>query len=383
MGPLHGYRIIELAGLGPGPFCGMMLADMGAEVIQIVRPTQDQQEERPLKVDQRGRRSLALDLKKPAAVEIVLRLCENADALFEGFRPGVVERLGLGPDVCMTRNPKLVFGRMTGWGQEGPLAERAGHDINYLALSGALHNLGRRGEKPAVPLNYVADYGGGGMMLAFGLLCGILSAQKNGKGQVVDAAMVDGVAALQAFHYQMYHNGMYLERGEHFLGGGHHSYDVYETRDGEYLAVGAIEAKFYAQLIEILELDSEQFAHKSICEEVLETEVLQELQVKMTEVFKTRSRDEWVDVFAETDACVTPVLSLEEAAQHPHNAARQTFIRDEQGVLQHAPAPRFSETPAVMGNAPRYAGEDRDGILRDYGFSEDAIAQYAQAGVFG
>jgi alpha-methylacyl-CoA racemase len=383
LGPLQGLRIIELQGLGPAPFCGMMLGDMGADVIQIVRPDktpmqeweqQNRGEHRPVKIDQRSRRSLALDLKKPEAVGVVKRLCENADGFIEGFRPGVAERLGVGPDVCMGVNPKLVYGRMTGWGQEGPLAQRAGHDINYLALSGAMNQMGRRGEPPAIPLNYVADYGGGGMMLAFGMVCALFEAQRSGKGQVVDAAMVDGVAALQAFQYEFFNSGQYQNRGEHFLAGGLHSYETYETKDGKYMSVGAIEIQFYAELVEKLGLDKERFADKSIFEAELSAEETESLKQELNATFKTRSQVEWCDVFNESDACVWPVLSLEDAMAHPHNVTRNTFTEID-GVAQHNPAPRFDRTSPEIGNPPRFSGEDSRAVLLDAGFTEKEFQQ--------
>jgi len=374
MGPLQGYRIIEMAGIGPGPFCGMMLADMGAEVIQVVRPVAKQSDRRPANVDLRGRRSLALDLKNHLAIDAVLKLCELADGLIEGFRPGVMERLGLGPERCMEINPKLVYGRITGWGQDGPWAQRAGHDINYLGLSGAMHNLGRRGEKPAIPLNFIADYGGGGMFLAFGLVCGILEAQKSGQGQVVDTAMVDGVAALQALHYQYYAQGLFTNPGEHILGGGHHSYEVYETSDGKYVTIGALEEKFYDQLIDKLGLDRALFEGKAALGGRASSAEVELLQKEIADVFKTKSRDEWCAVFEGSDACFAPVLSPFEAAEHPHNKNRGTFLNDN-GQLQHAPAPRFSRTAPEAGDAPRCPGEDSQQILSELGFGSDEIQE--------
>lgn len=371
MGPLDGVRIVELAGIGPAPFCGMLLADMGAEVIQVARPSSMRSAS---SVDQRGRRSLVLDLKDPAAADVVLRLCETADALIEGFRPGVMERLGLGPDVCLQRNPKLVYGRMTGWGQDGPWAKRAGHDINYLALSGALFNLGRHGERPAIPLNFIADYGGGAMFLAFGLLCGILESQRSGQGQVVDAAMIDGVAALQALHYQFYNQGIGIERGSHFLGGGHHSYEVYETSDGEYVAIGALEPAFYAELIEKLELDPQIFGRHSAFSEQSSPQQIMTLKAELTRVFRTRTREEWCEVFEESDACFAPVLRPHEAAKHPHHQARETFI-ERDGQLQHNAAPRFSRTPAAPGTAPQPAGMDSVSILQEIGCGKETISR--------
>lgn len=374
MGPLQGYRIIEMAGIGPGPFCGMMLADMGAEVIQVTRPLSRRDRQPSPSVDQRGRRSLVLDLKDRLAVDVVLKLCESADGLIEGFRPGVMERLGLGPDECQQRNPKLVYGRITGWGQEGPWAQRAGHDINYLALSGAMYNLGRPGEKPAIPLNFIADYGGGGMFLAFGMVCGILEAQQSGHGQVVDAAMVDGVAALQALHYQYYNSGLFTERGTHVLGGGHHGYEVYETSDGEYVTVGALETRFYDELVEKLNLDPERFAGKAAFGGQTSPQEVEALKQEIGAVFRTRTREEWCKVFEGSDACFAPVLRPHEAAQHPHHLARQTFI-EQDGWLQHAPAPRFNRTAAEPGRSPQVPGQDSEDILRELGLEESEIQQ--------
>lgn len=377
MGPLQGYRIIEMAGIGPGPFCGMMLADMGAEVIQVVRPVAKQSDRRPANVDLRGRRSLALDLKNHLAIDAVLKLCESADGLIEGFRPGVMERLGLGPDACMERNPKLVYGRITGWGQDGPWAQRAGHDINYLALSGAMHNLGRRGEKPAIPLNYIADYGGGAMFLAFGLVCGILEAQKSGQGQVVDTAMVDGVAALQALHYQYYNQALFANPGEHVLGGGHHSYEVYETSDGRYVTIGALEPQFYNELIDKLGLNRERFEGKAALGGKTHPADVASLQDEIATIFRTKTRAEWCDLFEDSDACFAPVLTPHEAAEHPHNKQRGTFLKTG-GHLQHAPAPRFSHTVPEAGDAPRCPGEDSQQILSELGFGSDEIQELSR-----
>ena len=372
MGPLAGYRIIELAGIGPGPFCGMMLSDMGAEVIRVERPPKDTR--RPLDVLVRNRKSLAVDLKRPEGVEAVLRLCEGADALFEGFRPGVTERLGLGPDDCMSRNPKLVYGRMTGWGQEGPLAQAAGHDINYIGLSGALHAIGRAGERPVPPLNLVGDFGGGGMYLAFGLVCGLLEAQRSGKGQVVDAAMVDGSASLMAMFFSFAAQGGFKpERGTNLLDGGAHFYDTYETKDGKHICIGSIEPQFYALLIEKAGLDPEVFAPQ------MSPEHWPSLKSRLAEVFKSRSRDEWCEIMEGTDICFSPVLSVFEAPEHPHNVARKTFVEVE-GLTQPAPAPRFSRTEPDIRSAARIPGEDSEDVLRSFDFSDAEIDALITAG---
>lgn len=372
MGPLAGYRIIELAGIGPGPFCGMMLSDMGAEVIRVERPPKDAR--RPRDVLARNRKSLAVDLKRPEGVEAVLRLCEGADALFEGFRPGVTERLGLGPDDCMSRNPKLVYGRMTGWGQEGPMAQAAGHDINYIGLSGALHGIGRAGERPVPPLNLVGDFGGGGMYLAFGLVCGLLEAQRSGKGQVVDAAMVDGSASLMSMFFSFAAQGGFKpERGTNLLDGGAHFYDTYETKDGKHICIGSIEPQFYALLVEKAGLDPEVFAPQ------MNPEHWPSLKSKLAEVFKSRSRDEWCDIMEGTDICFSPVLSLFEAPEHPHNVARKTFVEVD-GLMQPAPAPRFSRTEPDIRSAARIPGEDSEDVLRNFDFSDAEIDALITAG---
>lgn len=372
MGPLAGYRIIELAGIGPGPFCGMMLSDMGAEVIRVDRPAPGRPA--PKDVLQRNRRSIAIDLKQPEGVETVLRLCEGADALFEGFRPGVTERLGLGPDDCMGRNPKLVYGRMTGWGQDGPMAQAAGHDINYIGLSGALHAIGRPGERPVPPLNLVGDFGGGGMLLAYGMVCGLLEAQRSGKGQVVDAAMVDGAATLMSMFFSFAAQGGFTDRrGTNLLDGGAHFYDTYETSDGKYICIGSIEPQFYALLVEKAELDPETFAPQ------MDSAQWPALKEKLAEVFRTRTRDQWCEIMEGTDVCFAPVLSLFEAPDHPHNRARGTFT-DVEGLTQPSPSPRFSRTVPEIRGAARPAGADSAEILRSFGFSEAEIDELTTRG---
>jgi alpha-methylacyl-CoA racemase len=337
MGPLSGYRIIELAGIGPGPMCAMLLSDMGADVLRIDR-TADAGLGIAMDVKyallNRGRRSVALDLKKPEAIEALLKLVEKADALIEGFRPGVTERLGLGPDVCLKRNPRLVYGRMTGWGQGGPLAHAAGHDINYIALSGALHSIGRRGEGPVPPLNLIGDFGGGALYLALGVVAGILETQKSGKGQIVDAAMVDGAASLMTAIYGMHGAGYWTDkRGDNILDSGAHYYDVYETRDGQYISVGSIEAKFYDELLELSGLKKEELARQN------DRNAWPAMKQKVAAIFKTKTRDEWCKIMEGSDVCFAPVLSMTEAPKHPHNRHRGTFIEDD-GVIQPGPAPR-------------------------------------------
>ncbi len=367
MGPLTGFKIIELAGIGPGPFCGMMLADMGAEVIRVDRAGSSSR--RNIDVLNRGRKSIAVDLKSPAGKELVLKLCESADGLFEGFRPGVTERLGIGPDECLGRNEKLVYGRMTGWGQDGPMANAAGHDINYIALSGALGAIGNKGGKPVPPLNLVGDFGGGGMLLAFGMVCGMLEAQKSGKGQVVDSAMVDGAATLMSMFFTMRAAGIWKdERASNMLDGGAHFYDTYETSDGGYISLGSIEPQFYALLVEKAGLDAEDFSAQ------MDQSRWPEFKEKLAAVFKTKSRDEWCDIMEGSDVCFAPVLGLGEVADHPHNKARGTFVEMD-GVVQPAPSPRFNRTEATLTHSSRIPGQDSREVLLAAGLSESEVDQ--------
>lgn len=341
-GALAGITVIELAGIGPAPFAGMMLADHGARVIRIERPDNERFGDFGERdIVNRNRELLVLDLKDPAAIRQVLDLARTADALIEGNRPGVIEKLGLGPDVLLAENPRIVIGRMTGWGQEGPKAMRAGHDINYIALSGALHTYGRKNGKPAFPVNVVGDYGGGGMMLAFGVLAGILSARTTGRGQVIDCAMVDGAAVLSAMTYTLFANGMWKdERESNVLDGAAHFYDVYETADGKWVSIGPIEPQFYALLLEKLGLTGEaEFAYPTAPDD------WPRLKQRFEAIFRTRTRDEWCAMLEDTDTCFAPVLSLAEAPRHPHNLVRETFVEAD-GLLQPAPAPRFLGTPA-------------------------------------
>ncbi|MEH6824947.1 MAG: CaiB/BaiF CoA-transferase family protein [Motiliproteus sp.] len=367
MGPLAGLKIIEIESIGPGPFCGMMLADMGAEVIRVVRNAESVAKSAQSPVMLRGRRSVVLDLKSTEGKETLLQLCESADALIEGFRPGVMERLGLGPEICLGRNPRLVFGRMTGWGQEGPLAQAAGHDINYIALSGALHACGRAGQGPQAPLNLVGDFGGGAMMLAFGIVCALLETQRSGQGQVVDAAMVDGSALLMAMFHDFKHRGQFThERGKHFIASGAHFYDCYETADGEHISIGAIEPQFYQLLINKAGLDPEQFADYGLGGKAFDPQHYDRLKEILRTVFKQKTQARWVEIMEGSDVCFAPVLSIWDAPNHPHNVARQTFVEID-GTVQPAPAPRFSRTPASVKQGLQGQHSDSTDLLAEWG----------------
>ena len=376
-GPLSRYRVIEIAGIGPGPFSAMMLADMGAEVIRVDRaqsvagrdpaePSRD--------VLNRGRRSVGVDLKHPDGVETVLKLVEQADALVEGFRPGVAERLGIGPEVCLARNPRLVYGRMTGWGQDGPYAAMSGHDINYIALSGSLSTFGRKGDAPVPPLNLVGDFGGGGMLMAYGIVCGLLEAQRSGEGQVVDAAMVDGSALLATFIYGMRALGAWQdERGTNILDTGAWFYEVYETADGEYVSFGSLEPQFFAELIRLTGLADEGLP------EQMDRTTWPAMKDRLAAVIKTKTRDEWCQLMEGTDVCFAPVLGMAEAPSHPHNRHRGTFV-DVAGVAQPAPAPRFSRTPGAIAMPPPHAGQHTIEVLGDWGFGEADVAKLLETG---
>lgn len=374
-GPLAGMTVLELAGIGPGPFAGMMLADMGADVIRIDRPGGNPFAALGHDVLFRNRRALNLDLKSPEGVEVLLRLVEQADAIYEGYRPGVAERLGFGPDVCLARNPRLVYGRMTGWGQDGPMAPRAGHDINYIALSGALYHSGRAGQPPTPALNLVGDFGGGGMLLAYGLVCGLLEAARSGEGQVVDAAMIDGSAAMMAmFFSQMAQGMMTAERGTNLLDTGAHFYDVFETADGGWISLGSIEPQFYAELRQHLGLDDDAF------DEQLNPQRWPDLKARIAEVVRGRTRDEWDAILRDTDVCYAPVLSLDEAPKDPHHVARGTFVEVD-GVAQAAPAPRFSRTSPDVPRARTAAGADTRDVLASFDFDDAEIERLVAAGV--
>ncbi len=377
MGPLEGVRIVELAGIGPGPMACMLLADMGADVIKVDRladaglgvamPDKYQ-------LLNRSRKSVALDLKNPAGAEAVLKLVESADALIEGFRPGVTERMGLGPEDCWARNPKLVYGRMTGWGQTGTLSHAAGHDMNYIALVGALHAIGRKGEAPVPPLNLVGDFGGGALYMVVGLLAALLEAGRSGKGQVVDTAMTDGAASLMTIFYGMLGAGQWQdERGSNVLDTGSHFYDVYETSDGKHVSIASIEAKFYAEMLEKTGLKDaglpDQWDAKS----------WPEVNAKMKEVFKTKTRDAWCEIMEGSDVCFAPILSLNEAPNHAHNRARQTFVEID-GVVQPNVAPRFSRTESAIQRPPAAPGEHTEEALREWGFDDAGLDALREAG---
>lgn len=378
-GPLSHITVIELAGIGPGPFACMLMADMGAKVIRIDRPpvTSKSSLEDLMRNDSvvdRGRKSLSLNIKDPRAVEAVLHLIESADILVEGFRPGVAEKLGLGPSECLKRNPRLVYGRMTGWGQTGPLAQTAGHDINYIALTGALNAIGPK-KQPLPPLNLVGDYGGGGMLLTMGLLAALAQVQQSGNGQVVDAAMTDGAALLMAAQFGLMAKGFWADdRESNFLDGAAHFYGTYECLDGRHVSIGAIEPQFYRKLIELCEISDPQF------EQQWEQSEWPELREKLAAIFRTKTREQWCLLLEGTDACFSPVLTMNEAAEHPHNIARKTFVRQD-GVLQPSPAPRFDRTPSELPNKAPRAGEHSIEILTNAGVSQESINSLVAAGV--
>lgn len=373
MGPLAGKKIVEIAGLGPGPVCGMLLADMGAEVTVIDRPATSNPSALALAnaaIMNRGKKSIALDLKMEGGRDVVLRLLENANGLIEGFRPGVMERLGLGPGDCLEVNPRLVYGRMTGWGQAGPLSQVAGHDLNYVALSGALWYGGRSDSPPTVPPTLVGDMGGGAMLLAIGMLAAMMNAQETGKGQVVDAAMIDGSALSTTLLYALFQSGNWtLNRQDNFLDGAAYWYDTYECADGKYVSIGSIEPEFHALLLEKLGLeDDPDFAQQ------YKKDRWPELKARFVDIFKTKTRDEWCALLEGSDVCFAPVLDFAEAPRHPHNRARGVFTKVA-GVTQPAPAPRFSETPSEIGSAPPESGEHTAEILAAAGYSEQELGR--------
>jgi alpha-methylacyl-CoA racemase len=375
-GPLSGVKVIEIAGIGPGPYAAMLLADLGAEVVRVDRAQAVSGFfDRPnLEILNRGRRSIGVDLKHPDGVETVMTLVEQADALIEGFRPGVTDRLGIGPDACLARNPKLVYGRMTGWGQDGPYAQAAGHDINYIALAGALAHFGRAGQKPTPPINVVGDFGGGGMLLAFGVACALVEAGRSGKGQVIDAAMVDGAASLMTMMWGFQALGGWGERGTNALDTGAPFYDTYETSDGGFIALGSLEPQFYAELVERVGLTGQVDLARQ-----MDTTSWPELREQLSALFLTKTRAEWCELLEMTDACFAPVLTMSEAKDHPHIRARETVI-EEFGVPQPAPAPRFSRTPGAVQGPPAWPGQHTDAVLVDWGFAPDAVAKLREVG---
>jgi alpha-methylacyl-CoA racemase len=373
-GPLTGVKVIEIAGIGPGPFAAMLLSDLGAEVIRVDRA----QAVKPIEPGavnpeflNRGRRSIGVDLKNDDGRETVLRLVDQADALIEGFRPGVADRLGIGPDVCLARNPKLVYGRMTGWGQAGPYAQAAGHDINYIAVAGALAHFGRKGEKPTPPINLVGDFGGGGMLLAFGVVCAIIEARASGQGQVIDAAMVDGTATLMTMIWNF--GESWGPHGTNVLDTGAPFYDTYECADGEFIALGSLEAQFYADLMARLGIDTTDLPHQ------MDQAGWPALEEKFTTLFKTKTRAEWCEILEYTDACFSPVLTMREAAEHPHMKERGTFVEVE-GFVQPGPSPRFSRTPGKIERGPAWPGQHTDEVLADWGFAPDELAAMRESG---
>ena len=378
-GPLAGLKVVEMVGLGPAPFCAMLLADMGAEVIRIDRAGRGDVsglEGTRFDVLGRGRRSVALNLKRPGGTEAALALIAQAGVLIEGFRPGVMERMGLGPEVCLGHNPRLVYGRMTGWGQQGPMAQAAGHDINYIALSGVLNAIGRHGEPPVPPINLVGDFGGGGMLLAFGLLCALLEARQSGRGQVVDAAMTEGSALLAACLWGYKAGGLWgNERGTHLIDGGSHFYDSYACADGKYIAIGAVEPQFYALLRERVGLLDPVFDAQ------YEAAAWPQQKLRLAEVFKTRSRADWCALLEGSDACFAPVLDWDEAPQHAHAQARRSFVTLD-GVVQPAPAPRFSRSVPAQPTSAVPAGHHTEEVLCDWGFGADQLAALQRDGVF-
>jgi len=373
MGPLAGVKIIEFAGIGPGPMCAMLLADLGADIVRVDRIAPE-----PVKfrsnILNRNRPSISLDLKHPDGKEAALKLVEGADALIEGFRPGVMERLGLGPDDCLARNPKIVYGRMTGWGQEGPLAMAAGHDINYIALTGALHSIGPKDGPPSPPLNVIGDFGGGALYLALGVVSAVLNARQTGKGQVLDVAMVDGAASLITAAYGLRSIGVWKDqRGSNTLDGGAYYYGAYETKDGKYISIASIEPQFHAELVERLGLKKEELPAQ------LDRDQWPAMRARLEALFRTRTRDEWCKVLEGTDVCFGPVLTLGEAPEHPHNKARNAFIEID-GVVQPGPAPRFSGTPLEIRMGPPEPGANTADTLAAWGFSKQDVATLLESG---
>ena len=366
MGPLSNIKVLEFSGIGPGPYCGMLLADMGADVIRVGRKGTEGFENK-YDIHNRSKRSITADLKNEDTVNEILKLIDQVDVVFEGYRPGVMEKLGLGPDTCLKRNSKLIYGRMTGWGQDGPMSKLAGHDINYISLSGALNSIGRKDSNPLAPLNLIGDYGGGGMHLAFGIVSGLIHALKTGEGQVVDSAMVDGSLSLMSFFYSLKEMGHWEDKREsNLLDGFAHFYDTYECSDNKFIAVGSIEPQFYSELLEKLEINDEQFTDQH------NKELWPELKEKMATKIKTKSRSEWVDIFAGSDACVTPVLSMEDAQEHPHNLEREAFTKVD-GFNQPNASPRYSKTKTQIRHNAKEVGIDIDTVCSEFNLSREAF----------
>ncbi len=378
MGPLEGVRVVEVAGIGPGPFCAMLLADMGADVLRVDRAssvvTAEEYEPDADYLLNRGRRSIGLDLKSPDGVEAMLRLVDEADVIMEGFRPGVAERLGIGPEVVHARKPSVVYGRMTGWGQSGPSANTPGHDINYVALTGILHSMGRFGAPPSPPLNLIGDFGGGGMLLAFGIVCGLLEARASGQGQVIDAAMLDGAALIGTMLYGMSQMGQWSEeRGTNLLDSGAHFYEVYETADGKYISIAPMEPKFYANLLAILQLDPADLPDQ------MDRDSWPAMKEKFAAIFREKTRDEWTALLGDAEVCYAPVLTVSEAMEDPQVKERGVFTEID-GVVQPVPAPRFSRTPGQIPGPPSHPGQHTDEALVDWGFPAEEIERLRSVG---
>ena len=367
MGPLNGIKVLEFSGIGPGPYCGMLLADLGADVIRLSRLNEKGMYNK-FDIHNRSKRTIVADLKNPKAIKEIKKLIKEMDVLFEGFRPGVMEKLGLGPESCFKLNKSLVYGRMTGWGQDGPMSNQAGHDINYISLSGALNAIGDKNSNPSIPLNLIGDYGGGGMMLAMGILAGVISSSKTGKGQVIDAAMIDGSLSLMSFFYSLKEMGIWKDkRKSNLLDGAAHFYDTYECSDNKYIAVGSIESQFYKILLDKLELTDPRFKNQ------MDQSMWEELKEIIATKIKSQSRDHWIEIFSDTDGCVTPVLNMDEAQEHKHNISRESFVNLE-GFNQPAPAPRFSNDTLSIKHNAKEIGSDIDNICDEFNLDTEAFS---------
>ena len=367
MGPLNGIKVLEFSGIGPGPYCGMLLADLGADVIRLSRVSEKGAHNK-FDIHNRSKRTIVADLKNPKAIKEIKKIIKEVDVLFEGYRPGVMEKLGLSPEKCLKLNESLVYGRMTGWGQDGPMSNQAGHDINYISLSGALNAIGDQNSNPSIPLNLIGDYGGGGMMLAMGILAGVISSSKTGKGQVIDSAMIDGSLSLMSFFYSLKQMGIWKdERESNFLDGAAHFYDTYECSDNKYIAVGSIESQFYKILLDKLELSDPRFENQ------MDQSMWKELKEIIATKIKSQSRDHWVKIFSDTDGCVTPVLNMEEAQEHEHNVSRESFVNLE-GFNQPAPAPRFSNDILSIKHNAKEIGSDIDDICDEFNLDKEAFS---------